>query len=133
MLQASDGLGFARGSAPATSAPACRAGQDHLEGDEALEADLPGLVDDPHAAAAEDLQDLVARHGGPGGALWAAGPALRIVDAAGLGVSTSGGGMWTTAVVPPGSSDVTGSGFGVAAASFGSFWSGCDGSMVWSR
>ena len=37
------------------------AGQDHLEGDEAVEADLPGLVDDAHAAAAELAEDLVAR------------------------------------------------------------------------
>ena len=35
------------------------AGQDHLEGDDAIEADLPGLVDDAHAAAGDLLQQLV--------------------------------------------------------------------------
>ena len=35
------------------------AGEDHLEGDDAVEADLPGLVDDAHAAAGDLLQQLV--------------------------------------------------------------------------
>ena len=35
-------------------------GQDHLEGARAVEADLTGVVDDAHAAAAELTQDLVA-------------------------------------------------------------------------
>ena len=39
------------------------AGQDHLEGDEAVRADLPGLVDDAHAAAAQLAQDLIAWRG----------------------------------------------------------------------
>ena len=35
------------------------AGQDHLEGDGAVEADLPGLEDDAHAAAGDLTVDLV--------------------------------------------------------------------------
>ena len=35
------------------------AGQDHLQGDDAVEADLPGPVDDAHAAAGDLLQQLV--------------------------------------------------------------------------
>ena len=37
-----------------------RAGQDHLQGDQAVQAELPGLVDDAHAAPAELAEDLVA-------------------------------------------------------------------------
>ena len=36
-------------------------GQDHLQGDQAIEPDVPGLVDDAHAAAADLGEDLVAR------------------------------------------------------------------------
>ena len=36
------------------------AGQDHLEGDLALERELAGAKDDAHAAAAEDAEQLVA-------------------------------------------------------------------------
>ena len=39
------------------------AGQDHLQGAGAVQADLPGPVDDPHAAAAELALDLVAGDG----------------------------------------------------------------------
>ena len=39
------------------------AAQDHFQGDDAVEADLPGLVNDAHAAAVQLLQDLVAGHG----------------------------------------------------------------------
>ena len=35
-------------------------GPDHLQGDEPVEPRLPRLVDDPHAAPAQHLQDLVA-------------------------------------------------------------------------
>src|SRR5437016_6086943 len=35
-------------------------GEDHLEGHGALELDLPGLVDDAHATAAEFFEDLIA-------------------------------------------------------------------------
>jgi len=33
-----------------------RASQDHLEGHQPVQADLPGLVHDPHAAAGDFLQ-----------------------------------------------------------------------------
>jgi hypothetical protein len=36
------------------------AGQDHLERHGALEADLPGLVDDAHASSTQLFEDLVA-------------------------------------------------------------------------
>ena len=42
------------------------AGQDHLQGDEAVEPDLAGLVDDAHAAAAQLAEDLVAGDLGEG-------------------------------------------------------------------
>ena len=35
------------------------AGQDHLQRDRAVQLDLPGLVDDAHAAAAQFPQNLV--------------------------------------------------------------------------
>jgi hypothetical protein len=38
-----------------------RAGEDHLERDGRVQLGLPGLVHDPHAAAAEFAEDLVAR------------------------------------------------------------------------
>jgi hypothetical protein len=37
-------------------------GQDHLQGHGAVEVVLPGPVHHPHAPAADDLQELVARH-----------------------------------------------------------------------
>ena len=43
------------------------AGQDHLEGDQTIQVDLAGLVNDPHAAAAQLLEDLVAGDGRPPG------------------------------------------------------------------
>ena len=52
------------GSGPVCSALACAAGQDHLERDQPVEADLPGLVDDAHAAAPQFAQDLVAGRSG---------------------------------------------------------------------
>ncbi len=36
-----------------------RPGEDHLQGDDAVQAPLPGLVDDAHAAAAQLLQNVV--------------------------------------------------------------------------
>ena len=42
-----------------------RPGQDHLQGDQAIEPDVPGLVDDAHAAPADFRDDLVARHDRP--------------------------------------------------------------------
>ena len=38
------------------------AGADHLERDGALQGQVPGLVDDAHASAAEHFLDLVARN-----------------------------------------------------------------------
>ena len=45
------------------SSEACAAGQDHLERDQAIQPDVPGLVDDAHAASTDLRDDLVARHG----------------------------------------------------------------------
>ncbi len=42
-------------------------GQDHLQGDHPSQPQMPGLVDDPHAAAADLAQHLVARHFGESG------------------------------------------------------------------
>ena len=39
------------------------AGPDHLQGDRAVQADLPRLVDDPHAATAQLAADLVVAEG----------------------------------------------------------------------
>ena len=41
-----------------------RTGQQHLEGDRAVEAHVPGPVDDAHAAAAHHLQDFITRDPG---------------------------------------------------------------------
>ena len=56
VLQPGDGLGLGAEAGQLLPSPACAAGQDHLEGDEAVEPDLPGLVDDAHAAAAQLAQ-----------------------------------------------------------------------------
>ena len=40
-----------------------RAGEDHFQGDDAVERSLPGLVDDAHAAAADLGQQLVIAEG----------------------------------------------------------------------
>src|SRR5438105_4885025 len=37
-------------------------GEDHLEGDDAFEAQVPGLVDNAHAAAAQLARNLVTGH-----------------------------------------------------------------------
>ena len=65
VLQAGDGLGLGPEAAGGLG-PGVLAGQDHLEGDEAVEPDLPGLVDDAHAAAAQLAEDLVAGDLGEG-------------------------------------------------------------------
>ena len=71
VLEAGDGLGL-----DVEAGQLGRAGVDarqhHLQGDHALEAEVPGLVDDAHAAAPQLPQDLVTRHRGqdparPGG------------------------------------------------------------------
>ena len=61
MLQAGDGLGFGAKTGP-LGLPGVGPGQDHLQGDEAIEAGLPGLVNDPHAAAPQLAEDFIAGH-----------------------------------------------------------------------
>jgi hypothetical protein len=63
MLHPSDGLGFAA-EAKQTVLGGMFSGQDHLEGHEAIELHLPGLVNHAHAAPAQNLQDVVARNTG---------------------------------------------------------------------
>ena len=65
VLQAGDGLGLGQ-EADGGLGAGMGAGQDHLQGAGAVQADLPGPVDDPHAAAAQLAQDLVAGDGGDG-------------------------------------------------------------------
>ncbi len=60
VLELGDGLGLGE-EADGGLAPAWVPGQDHLQGDGAVEPDLSGLVDDAHAAAAQLALDLVAR------------------------------------------------------------------------
>ena len=60
VLELGDGLGLGQEPGGGLGAGVL-AGQDHLQGDGAVESDLAGLVDDAHAAAAEFAQDLVAR------------------------------------------------------------------------
>ena len=78
VLQAGDGLGLGPEAGQLLGAGVV-AGQDHLQGDDAVERELPGLVDDAHAAAAQLAQDFVAGHkdGGPdsGG-----GQVARLID-----------------------------------------------------
>ena len=72
-----------------SSSPASSAGPDHLEGDGPVEADLPGLVDDAHAAAAQLAADLVVAEVADGGA---GGQAVAIAAAAVGGGGRAGGG-----------------------------------------
>ena len=58
VVEQGDGLGLVLEPAQLVVAGE-HAGLDHLEGDGPVEADLPGLVDDAHAAAAQLLVDLV--------------------------------------------------------------------------
>src|SRR6266478_4926608 len=62
VLQLGDRLGL---SLEASQVPGAGvgAGQDHLEGDEALEAALPGLVDNAHSAAPQLRQQFVVSEG----------------------------------------------------------------------
>ena len=62
MLDTGDGLGL-RAEAGAFLPIGVIAAEDHLEGDDAVEAGLAGLVHDAHSAAAEDAEDLVAGDG----------------------------------------------------------------------
>ena len=72
VVQPGDGLGLGQ-EADGRLGPGVVAGQDHLQGDEAVEPDLAGLVDDAHAAAAQLAEDLVAGDapGGPPRSRWA--------------------------------------------------------------
>ena len=79
VLQAGDGLGLGQEAGDGLGA-GMGPGQDHLERAGTVQADLPGPVDDAHAAAAQLAQDLVAGDGGdgavghlPGGAATAGG------------------------------------------------------------
>ena len=74
VLEPGDGLGLGQ-EADGGLGAGVRAGQDHLQGDGAVEPDLAGLVDDPHAAAAQLALDLVAGDGRRG----AVGDGLRRV------------------------------------------------------
>ena len=58
VVEQRDGLGLVL-EPPQLGVVGQHAGLDHLEGDGPVEADLPGLVDDAHAAAAQLLLDLV--------------------------------------------------------------------------
>ena len=56
--------------------PRLAAAADHLQGDQAVEPQLPRLVDDPHAPLAQPLEDVVAgdaRAIGPGPAQFRSG------------------------------------------------------------
>ena len=65
VLQAGDGLRLQAKTRQLFRA-GIRPGEDHLEGDEAVERHLPGLVDHPHAAAAQLFENLEAGDGRPG-------------------------------------------------------------------
>ena len=71
------------------------AGLDHLEGDGSVEADLPGLVDDAHAAAAQLFLNLVIAEVADGGAARQVGrgPAAVVCPGKviGLACSVAGG------------------------------------------
>src|SRR5438477_374209 len=62
VAQAGDGFGLDL-EAEAVLRRGVGAGQEHLEGDDAVELQVAGLVDDAHAAAPQLAEDLVARHG----------------------------------------------------------------------
>jgi len=47
------------------------AGEDHFEGDQTVEAHLPGFEDHAHAAPAEDAEDLIAAEGRQSGVRYA--------------------------------------------------------------
>ncbi len=66
MTHLGNGLGFIQ-EAHELLGPGIFAGQYHLQGDEAVERQLPRLVDDAHAAPAQLLEDLIAGYLGRGG------------------------------------------------------------------
>ena len=61
MLQLRDRFGF-RLEASELCIAGMRTGEDHLQGHETIELDVPCLVDDTHAAAAEHAEYLVVFH-----------------------------------------------------------------------
>jgi len=61
VLQAGDGLGLGAEAGQVRRA-GMAARQDHLQRDDAIQLEVPRLVDDTHAALAELAQDLVAGH-----------------------------------------------------------------------
>ncbi len=61
MLQPRDRLGF-NAEARQARRPRVDAGQDHLQRDDTVSLHLPRLVDNPHPALTEDVEDLVAGH-----------------------------------------------------------------------
>jgi hypothetical protein len=60
VAQAGDRLGLALEARPLVR-PGVGAGEEHLEGDGAIESQMPGLVDDTHAAPAEEGLHVIAR------------------------------------------------------------------------
>src|SRR5205823_5052692 len=72
VLQPRQGLGLGAEARQVLRAGG-RRGADLLDGHDAVQADLPGLEDGAHAAAAEAAQDLIAGEVGRG--LWTGGPA----------------------------------------------------------
>jgi hypothetical protein len=58
VLQLGHGFGFVA-EARQLLGPGMGAGQDHLQGYQAVEFDMPRPVDDPHAAAPQDTEDFV--------------------------------------------------------------------------
>ena len=64
VLEPGDGAGL-DGNRAIWSLEACAPASTIFSADQAIEADVPGLVHDAHAAAADLLEDLVARHGRP--------------------------------------------------------------------
>ncbi len=61
MLQAGHRLGL-EAKPVQLGAGRLRAASEHLQSDDPLETEVPGLVDDAHAATAQLAQDLVSRH-----------------------------------------------------------------------
>ena len=64
VLQPGDSLGLDAEAGELLGA-GVRTGQDHLQGHEPIQGHLFGLVDDAHAAPAEQADDFVPFHGGP--------------------------------------------------------------------
>ena len=92
VVEEGDGLGLVPEAAE-LGVVCQNAGPDHLEGDGPIERDLSGLVDDPHAAAAQFPADLVVAEVADG---VAAGQAVRrqftgLRDARGAGHVEAGG------------------------------------------